>query len=91
MASLATIITSRAETVPIPVTTPADLEGTFMVIAATNDTDVNFVEDVQMVDALRARKPDLAEMTVGDDQHLAAVEAVQLRRGPDPVQVQQPA
>jgi len=28
---------------------------------ATNDTDVNFVEDQQIVDALRSRKPDLAE------------------------------
>ena len=31
---------------------------------ATNDTDVNFVEDQQIVDALRSRKPDLAETKV---------------------------
>jgi dipeptidyl aminopeptidase/acylaminoacyl peptidase len=35
-----------------------------LVHVATNDTDVDFVEDVQMVDALRARKPDLAETKV---------------------------
>ena len=31
---------------------------------ATNDEDVNFVEDQQIVDALRSRKPDLAETKV---------------------------
>ena len=31
---------------------------------ATNDTDVDFVEDQQIVDALRSRKPDLAETKV---------------------------
>lgn len=35
-----------------------------LVHVATNDTDVDFVEDVQMVDALRSRKPDLAETRV---------------------------
>lgn len=35
-----------------------------LVHVATNDTDVDFVEDVQMVDALRARKPDLAETKI---------------------------
>src|SRR4030095_10779553 len=34
-----------------------------LVHVATNDTDVNFVEDQQIVDALRSRKPDLAETT----------------------------
>ncbi len=32
-----------------------------LVHVATNDEDVNFVEDQQIVDALRSRKPDLAE------------------------------
>lgn len=32
-----------------------------LVHVATNDEDVNYVEDQQMVDALRSRKPDLAE------------------------------
>ncbi len=36
----------------------------FMVHVATNDTDVDYVEDRQMVDALRARKPALAETKV---------------------------
>ncbi|MGH9331137.1 MAG: alpha/beta hydrolase family protein [Vicinamibacterales bacterium] len=35
-----------------------------LVYVATNDTDVNFVEDQQIVDALRSRKPDLAETKV---------------------------
>jgi dipeptidyl aminopeptidase/acylaminoacyl peptidase len=35
-----------------------------LVHVATNDTDVNFVEDQQIVDALRSRKPDLAETKV---------------------------
>ncbi len=35
-----------------------------LVHVATNDTDVNFVEDQQIIDALRARKPDLAETRV---------------------------
>lgn len=35
-----------------------------LVHVATNDTDVDFVEDQQMVDALRSRKPDLAETRV---------------------------
>ena len=36
----------------------------FLVHVATNDTDVDYVEDRQLVDALRARKPDLAETKV---------------------------
>ncbi|MEX2179014.1 MAG: alpha/beta fold hydrolase [Gemmatimonadaceae bacterium] len=32
-----------------------------LVHVATNDTDVDYVEDQQMVDALRSRQPDLAE------------------------------
>ncbi len=35
-----------------------------LVHAATNDTDVDFVEDQQIIDALRSRKPDLAETKV---------------------------
>ena len=35
-----------------------------LVHVGTNDTDVNFVEDQQIVDALRSRKPDLAETKV---------------------------
>ena len=35
-----------------------------LVHVATNDTDVDFVEDQQIVDALRSRKPDLAETRV---------------------------
>jgi dipeptidyl aminopeptidase/acylaminoacyl peptidase len=35
-----------------------------LVHVATNDEDVNFVEDVQLVDALRARKPELAETKI---------------------------
>jgi dipeptidyl aminopeptidase/acylaminoacyl peptidase len=35
-----------------------------LVHVATNDLDVNFVEDQQMVDALRSRKPDLAETKI---------------------------
>lgn len=35
-----------------------------LVHVATNDTDVDFVENVQMIDALRARKPELAETKV---------------------------
>lgn len=35
-----------------------------LVHVATNDLDVNFVEDQQIVDALRSRKPDLAETKV---------------------------
>ena len=40
------------------------LETPLLVHVATNDTDVNFVEDQQIVDALRSRKPDLAETKV---------------------------
>jgi dipeptidyl aminopeptidase/acylaminoacyl peptidase len=35
-----------------------------LVHVATNDTDVNFVEDQQMIDALRSRKPNLAETKI---------------------------
>ena len=35
-----------------------------LVHVATNDADVNYVEDQQIVDALRSRKPDLAETKV---------------------------
>jgi dipeptidyl aminopeptidase/acylaminoacyl peptidase len=35
-----------------------------LVHVATNDTDVNFVEDQQIVDALRSRKSDLAETKI---------------------------
>ena len=35
-----------------------------LVHVATNDEDVNFVEDEQLVNALRAKKPDLAETKV---------------------------
>jgi dipeptidyl aminopeptidase/acylaminoacyl peptidase len=35
-----------------------------LVHVATNDTDVDFVEAQQMVDALRSRKPDLAETKI---------------------------
>ncbi len=35
-----------------------------LVHVATNDTDVDFVEDQQMVDALRSRKPNLAETKI---------------------------
>jgi len=35
-----------------------------LVHVATNDTDVDFVEDQQIIDALRARKPNLAETKI---------------------------
>ncbi len=37
------------------------LQVPLLVHVATNDQDVNYVEDQQIVDALRSRKPDLAE------------------------------
>jgi dipeptidyl aminopeptidase/acylaminoacyl peptidase len=40
------------------------LEVPLLVDVATNDTDVNFVEDQQMIDALRSRKPRLAETKI---------------------------
>jgi len=40
-----------------------------LVHVATNDTDVNYVEDQQIVDALRSRKPDLAETKTYIDPH----------------------
>jgi dipeptidyl aminopeptidase/acylaminoacyl peptidase len=41
-----------------------NLKVPMLVHVATNDTDVNFVEDQQMIDALRSRKPDLAETKI---------------------------
>ena len=41
-----------------------DLNVPILVHVATNDTDVNFVENQQLVDALRARKPGLAETKI---------------------------
>ena len=41
-----------------------DLHVPILVHVATNDTDVNFVEDQLMIDALRARKPELAETKI---------------------------
>ena len=38
-----------------------NLKVPILVHVATNDTDVDYVEDQMMVDALRSRKPDLAE------------------------------
>jgi dipeptidyl aminopeptidase/acylaminoacyl peptidase len=40
------------------------LQVPLLVHVATNDTDVNFVEDQQVIDALRSRKPDLAETKI---------------------------
>lgn len=40
------------------------LQVPLLVHVATNDTDVDFVEDQQIIDALRARKPHLAETKV---------------------------
>jgi dipeptidyl aminopeptidase/acylaminoacyl peptidase len=40
------------------------LQVPLLVHVATNDQDVNYVEDQQIVDALRSRKPDLAETKV---------------------------
>jgi dipeptidyl aminopeptidase/acylaminoacyl peptidase len=40
------------------------LQTPLLVHVATNDDDVNFVEDQQIIDALRSRKPDLAETRV---------------------------
>jgi dipeptidyl aminopeptidase/acylaminoacyl peptidase len=40
------------------------LQVPLLVHVATNDLDVNYVEDQQIVDALRSRKPDLAETKV---------------------------
>jgi dipeptidyl aminopeptidase/acylaminoacyl peptidase len=41
-----------------------ELRVPILVHVATNDTDVDYVEDRQMIDALRARKPELAETKV---------------------------
>jgi dienelactone hydrolase len=40
------------------------LQVPLQVHVATNDTDVNFVEDQQIIDALRSRKADLAETKI---------------------------
>ena len=40
------------------------LKTPLLVHVATNDTDVDFVENQQIIDALRSRKPDLAETKV---------------------------
>jgi dipeptidyl aminopeptidase/acylaminoacyl peptidase len=40
------------------------LQVPLLVHVATNDTDVNFVEDQQIIDALRSRKPNLAETKI---------------------------
>lgn len=40
-----------------------------LVHVATNDLDVDYVEDQQLVDALRSRKPDLAETKTYVDPH----------------------
>ncbi|HYC51692.1 MAG TPA: alpha/beta fold hydrolase [Gemmatimonadaceae bacterium] len=40
-----------------------------LVHVATNDEDVNYVEDQQLVDALRSRKPDLSETKTYVDPH----------------------
>jgi len=47
-----------------PLYTVDKLRVPLLVHVATNDTDVNFVEDQQMIDALRSRKPDLAETKI---------------------------
>lgn len=46
-----------------------NLEVPILVHAATNDEDVDFEENQQLVDALRSRKPDLAETKVYVDPH----------------------
>ena len=45
------------------------LKTPLLVHVATNDEDVNYVEDQQIVDALRSRKPDLAETKTYIDPH----------------------
>lgn len=46
-----------------------NLKVPILVHVATNDRDVDYVEDQQMVDALRSRKPDLAETKTYVDPH----------------------
>lgn len=46
-----------------------NLKVPILVHAATNDEDVDFEENQQLVDALRSRKPDLAETKVYEDPH----------------------
>ena len=46
-----------------------NLKVPILVHAATNDEDVDFEENQQLVDALRSRKPDLAETKVYVDPH----------------------
>ncbi len=50
-----------------PVYHVKNLDVPMLVHVATNDLDVNFVEDVQMVWALEATKPDLAETKIYED------------------------
>ena len=50
-----------------PVFHAANLKVPILVHVATNDEDVNFVEDQQMVYTLRALKPDLAETKIYQD------------------------
>lgn len=50
-----------------PVFHAQNLEVPLLVHVATNDEDVNFVEDQQMVYTLRALKPDLAETKIYQD------------------------
>ena len=46
-----------------------NLKVPILVHVSTNDLDVDYVEDQQMVDALRSRKPDLAETKTYVDPH----------------------
>jgi dipeptidyl aminopeptidase/acylaminoacyl peptidase len=50
-----------------PVFHASNLKVPILVHVATNDEDVNFVEDQQMVYTLRALKPDLAETKIYED------------------------
>jgi len=47
-----------------PIFSVDKLNTPLLVHVATNDEDVNFVEDQQIIDALRARKPKLAETKI---------------------------
>ena len=50
------------------------LKTPMLVHVATNDTDVDFVEDQQIIDALRSRKPELAETKIYVDPTAGAGE-----------------
>lgn len=73
------------------------LQVPLLVHVATNDLDVNFVEDQQIVDALRSRKPDLAETKVyvdpapwgqsGGHAFSRRVDATTLKRVDSPAQI----